>query len=198
MDTKFVASPNHSSRGSYKPRFIFLHYTSDGGGAVSYFQQKLTASAHYVVMPDGEIVQMVELDRAAWHIGNFPLNQQSVGIEVVNWGELSVRNGQCYTWTGKLIPYENTVPYEGRRWEEYTREAVNATVKLVYYLSQRLNIPLQYPFDPHIYPYFMDYGTAVPRELFKDATGVAGHCQVQKGKADPGPHWLSLVPGIGG
>lgn len=197
MDITFIPSPNDSPRGGRDINWIFLHYTSDSGGAVDFFQKKNTASAHYVVLADGKVVQMVEHDRAAWHIGNFKLNQQSIGIEVVNWGELTPRaDGQYQTWAGYIIPFDQTVPYEGRRWERYSPAAVESAVLLVQRLSQELNIPLDYPFDTDEYPYFMDYHESIPLDLFQKRRGVAGHCHVKKGKADPGPHWLELVPAI--
>ena len=74
---------------------IVLHYTGmpDGEGALN----RLTSpdsrvSAHYLVMEDGEVIQMVDEEKRAWHSGRSywrgitDINSASVGIEIVNPG----------------------------------------------------------------------------------------------------------------
>jgi N-acetylmuramoyl-L-alanine amidase len=80
---KFIASPNHSKRnGDGKIKKIVLHYTDSQNfdGTVSWFQNpKSGVSTHYVVGREGQVVQMVEESRKAWHAGNH--NSDSIGIE---------------------------------------------------------------------------------------------------------------------
>ena len=66
-------SPNHSERkGSGAPDMIILHYTGmpDDRGAINHLCNPASqVSAHYVVLQDGYVVQLVAEARRAWHAG---------------------------------------------------------------------------------------------------------------------------------
>ena len=66
-------SPNHGERkGVVAPNMIVLHYTgmSDNEAALKLLASPASeVSAHYVVLQDGYIIQMVAEDRRAWHAG---------------------------------------------------------------------------------------------------------------------------------
>jgi N-acetylmuramoyl-L-alanine amidase len=89
-------SPNHSERaGSGTPDMIVLHYTGmrDDQDAISHLCNPASeVSAHYVVLPDGYIVQLVAEARRAWHAGSSSwagesdINSRSIGIEIANPG----------------------------------------------------------------------------------------------------------------
>ena len=94
---RVVPSPNHGERrgGVRKPDMLVLHYTGMRPGDSPL--DRLTdphseVSAHYLVMEDGEIVQMVPEARRAWHAGESfwrgerDINSRSIGIEIVNPG----------------------------------------------------------------------------------------------------------------
>ncbi|MDQ3078262.1 MAG: N-acetylmuramoyl-L-alanine amidase [Pseudomonadota bacterium] len=87
-------SPNHDER-ALPVSMILLHYTGmpDAEGAIA----RLTSpdagvSAHYVVREDGQVLQLVDEHRRAWHAGKSywrgitDVNSASVGIEIVNPG----------------------------------------------------------------------------------------------------------------
>lgn len=81
----WAPSPNHSSRKGATVDRIVIHVT-DGGpslrNCVERFQRTETQAApHFVVGRGGEVVQLVQLDRAAWHSSGW--NRESVGIEHV-------------------------------------------------------------------------------------------------------------------
>ncbi|MFL6798186.1 MAG: N-acetylmuramoyl-L-alanine amidase [Xanthobacteraceae bacterium] len=89
-------SPNHNDRkDGIKPDMILLHYTGmrDNEAAV---RQLCTpageVSAHYVVLQDGRIIQLVAESRRAWHAGvsfwggQTDINSCSIGIEIANPG----------------------------------------------------------------------------------------------------------------
>jgi hypothetical protein len=67
----------------HKIRFIVIHDTeSSCSAAVNTFQDPQSrASAHYVVCRNGGVYQLVHERDVAWHAGNWPINQQSIGIE---------------------------------------------------------------------------------------------------------------------
>ncbi|SFG59090.1 N-acetylmuramoyl-L-alanine amidase [Methylobacterium gossipiicola] len=88
-------SPNHGERRSGPVDLLILHYTGMDGAAAAL--QRLAnpvaeVSAHYVVLEDGRVVQMVPEGRRAWHAGQgswaglSDINSRSLGIEIVNGG----------------------------------------------------------------------------------------------------------------
>jgi N-acetyl-anhydromuramyl-L-alanine amidase AmpD len=214
-DVEWRPSPNHSSRHGVKPRMIVLHYTADTGTrAVEFFEKeyyvdargrkrRVNASAHFVVQRDGGIYQMVELDRSAWHAGfaGWPLrlhaikpNRSSVGIEIVNAGELNGEEGDYYTWFDEEIPDDEVMIYDGQPYQTYAREQIIAVAQLVTFLCAELGIERRFMFDGQkpvkgydCVPYFLPYGLRLGTERFKNNSGVCGHCHISKGKADPGP-----------
>ena len=89
-------SPNHSERrNGASPNMIVLHYTGmrDNEAAIRQLCSPGTeVSAHYVVLQDGYIVQLVAESRRAWHAGasswagENDINSCSIGIEIANPG----------------------------------------------------------------------------------------------------------------
>src|SRR5262249_35348957 len=89
-------SPNHSERkGTDAPDTIVLHYTGmpDDQAAIRLLcNPSSEVSAHYVVLPDGYIIQLVAEARRAWHAGTSwgagesDINSRSIGIEIANPG----------------------------------------------------------------------------------------------------------------
>jgi N-acetylmuramoyl-L-alanine amidase len=90
------ASPNHGERkGGRTPDSLILHYTGlqTGEAAIRLLCDPITeVSAHYVVMPDGALLQLVPEARRAWHAGvgvwagETDLNDVSIGIEIAHQG----------------------------------------------------------------------------------------------------------------
>ena len=97
MKIKIVKSPNYTIKKTSKKKikFIVLHYTGMQSERVSI--ERLTnknsqVSSHYLINRKGEIIKMIDEKYIAWHAGkskwkNFiNLNDQSIGIELVNKG----------------------------------------------------------------------------------------------------------------
>jgi N-acetyl-anhydromuramyl-L-alanine amidase AmpD len=228
-DIEYIPSPNHGSRGGVKPRMVVLHYTADTGlRAVRFFKQKkANASAHYVVQRDGKIYQMVDLDRTAWHagfnaktsylrerLGIIKPNRSSVGIEIVNAGELDGMGFQAreyyMTWFDEVIPDNEVMIYgktssnpEGQPWQTYSEPQIIAVSQLVTSLCKELDIPRRFMFDDQWnmdaddevksynydkrVPYYLPSGQRLNRLRWRDNAGICGHCHISKGKGDPGP-----------
>ena len=78
-------------RGGNPVNTVVVHYTGTNASAhnnLLYFSRnKVGASAHYFIDRDGTLCQSVAESDTAWHAGNWPVNQHSVGIEVVSAGE---------------------------------------------------------------------------------------------------------------
>lgn len=73
-----------SRRGVADVSYVVLHAMFGSlDGTVSRFENPTSdVSAHYLVGRNGTSVQMVREQDIAWHAGNWPYNQQSVGIEL--------------------------------------------------------------------------------------------------------------------
>jgi N-acetylmuramoyl-L-alanine amidase len=94
MDVTRCPSPNFDER-QLPVSMIVLHYTGmpDADGALNRLRSPdAKVSAHYVVKEDGEVIQMVDEEKRAWHSGRSywrgitDVNSASVGIEIVNPG----------------------------------------------------------------------------------------------------------------
>ncbi len=92
------ASPNFGPRkDGKKPEFVILHYTGlrTAEEALDILKSpEHEVSAHYLVHEDGRVVQMVAESERAWHAGKScwkgerDINSASLGIEIVNAGDL--------------------------------------------------------------------------------------------------------------
>lgn len=140
---KQLPSPNQSS--GIKPKYLVIHYT--GGttleGTVSWFMNPAAkASAHFVIARDGGIVQMVPLNRRAWHAGVSEwegikaFNAHSIGIEIVNGGKLRRTGRGWVTWAERQISDDQvsiaTHKHETTEtgWHDYTAEQVATVLEL--------------------------------------------------------------------
>ncbi|WP_327248273.1 N-acetylmuramoyl-L-alanine amidase [Streptomyces sp. NBC_01320] len=134
---------------SNKIKFIVLHDTEeDFDTTLKIFQNPLKqTSAHYVVRSgDGHVTQMVKDKDVAWQAGNWYVNTHSIGIE------------------------QEGIAVEGAT--SYTPEMYNSTAKLVRYLADKYDIPLD---RQHIIGH-----DGVP------PTSAAGTKNMHW---DPGPYW---------
>jgi len=97
MKIKNIQSLNYSihDRAKKKIKFIVFHYTGMQSERVSIERltsKKSEVSCHYLINREGEIIKLVNEKKIAWHAGkskwkNFVnLNNQSIGIELVNKG----------------------------------------------------------------------------------------------------------------
>jgi len=91
-------SPNHGDRKAGRVDALILHYT--GMVSAEAALQRLCdpasqVSAHYVILEEGGVVQLVPEFRRAWHAGQSSwandrdLNSASIGIEIVHPGHES-------------------------------------------------------------------------------------------------------------
>jgi N-acetylmuramoyl-L-alanine amidase len=154
MTYRFQQSPNRSSRRGVAINAIILHFTASATltGTVKWFQnERARVSAHYVIGRYGDVVQMVDDEEKAWHAGGETsslkgdprVNSMSIGIEMVNWGELKKRDDKFYVWPKKYTrPYDaekygQPIFAENRWWAPYTEEQFQACLKLCRELMDR-------------------------------------------------------------
>ncbi|MEQ8558505.1 MAG: N-acetylmuramoyl-L-alanine amidase [Henriciella sp.] len=122
-------SPNFDDR-RYPVDMLVLHYTGMETGDAALERMcdpAASVSAHYMVREGGEIVQLVEEEKRAWHAGvskwqgDEDLNSRSIGIEIVNGG---------HDWRledGRLPPYPNA--------------QIDSVIELSRGIIERWNIP---------------------------------------------------------
>ena len=94
MKIERLPSPNFNERQAPLDMLV-LHYTGmeTGEDAIARLRDReASVSAHYVIRETGEILQLVDEDKRAWHAGvsswqgDEDLNSRSIGIEIVNGG----------------------------------------------------------------------------------------------------------------
>ena len=126
MKIKLLNSPNYSrnSRPKKSIKFIIIHYTgmqSEIESIKRLIHKNSKVSCHYLINRKGKIMQMVKENKIAWHAGvsrwkNIKnLNQNSIGIELVN--------------KGHFFGYEN-----------YSNLQINSLIKLCSKLKKKYNI----------------------------------------------------------
>ncbi|WP_394198467.1 N-acetylmuramoyl-L-alanine amidase [Litoreibacter albidus] len=96
MTPDWRPSPNFGARkGGAVPELIVLHYTameSCDAACRTLCNPENEVSAHYLIGPDGHVIQMVEESQRAWHAGagtwqgRGDVNSRSIGIEMSNTG----------------------------------------------------------------------------------------------------------------
>ncbi len=133
-EAEYIKSPNQSGTiQDHDVKFIVIHYTSGPSlqSAISWFQRSVAkASAHLIIdhLPllhqgntpeesviSAKVVQMVPFNHKAWHAGRSEwtgrdgvhyvgLNSNSIGIELVNPGQLTkTASGNWLTWYGDIL-----------------------------------------------------------------------------------------------
>lgn len=117
---RFQHTPNFSDRGGNKPVAIIIHYTAAGStdGTARWFSSSASkVSAHFLIGRDGELIQFVDTDHAAWHAGagRFAMGQDiysqpnrfTIGIELANHGLIyKSRTDYFYEIGGTSHPYK--------------------------------------------------------------------------------------------
>ena len=157
------------------PDIIVLHYTATlnvESDIRTLFESDKTVSVHFVVDLNGDIYQLMPLDRIAWHAGKSHfkgrkgINKYSIGIEIVNPGYVNqTADDKFRTWYGKSVSADKVEKHQhknesfSRFWHIYTEEQIDSVMQLCQSIKD--NYPIQY---------------------------ILGHDDVSPGrKIDPGP-----------
>jgi len=139
---EWIPSPHFGERGGTVDTVV-VHYTVTGSveETVGLFRMvDKPASAHYVIGKDGRIVQMVDLERKAWHAGTSAfhgrpdVNDFSVGIELGNWGLLKETDGVFFVWPEEYrMEYRGGPPVYagGEWWDTFPEIQYHATAGLI-------------------------------------------------------------------
>ncbi len=113
---------------------------------------------------DGDIVQAMASKHWIYHLGlqtevfaklGLPykqLDKTSIGIEINNWGGLTLKDGKYYSYVGTVVDpsevIEYAAPFRGKKYyQKYTDKQIESTIRLVKYLCEKFNIPKTYNED---------------------------------------------------
>lgn len=177
---------------------VYLHHTAGSAEGERQFQfwsnDKVRVATCVCISRDGEIVQGFSSKYWAYHLGmrtshfaNFDLayknlDKISIGVEICNWGWLTERSGDFYTYVGSRIPKERVItleePYRGHRhWEAYTDAQIESVRELLVLWRDRYGIPIGY--DEGIWD--------MHRGALMGEPGVYTHNSVRPDKTDVSP-----------
>ncbi|MGP9789905.1 N-acetylmuramoyl-L-alanine amidase [Roseinatronobacter sp. NSM] len=112
MGAQWHPSPNFGPRrNGLRPELLVLHYTgmaSTDAALARLCDPAFEVSAHYLISPEGHIIQMVAEDQRAWHAGagqwcgKGDINSRSVGVELANRGDGPFPNPQMTALEGLM------------------------------------------------------------------------------------------------
>ena len=206
MDIKKVTFPTSQYFQEEHPKKqIYLHHTAGNSNGERVFSgwasnperiaTCVTISGKGTTSVDGQIVQGFSSKFWAHHLGvkqavftaaKIPfqsLDRISIGIEICNWGQLTLKEGKFYNYVNREVPAEEVctleTPYKGYKYyHNYTDAQIESVKELLLLWNKTYNIPLTY--NPDIWD-------ITPRAL-KGEAGVFTHNSVRKDKVDIYPH----------
>lgn len=174
-----ISSPFSDQRTQIKPEYIIIHYTANCSykdNLQAFFNFSRPVSTHYLIGPDGKIIQMVPESNRAWHAGkscwknNTDLNSSSIGIELIDPGFSEPDKKPCPA-TSCFWSQNNGKHIFGssKTWYDFTPEQVSSLISLCKDIVKRYSIAPQ---------------------------NILGHSDIALGrKEDPGPlfPWKKLA-----
>jgi N-acetylmuramoyl-L-alanine amidase len=182
----FKPTPSQNKPGSVRQTYLVMHYTAglSLSGSVSWLQNPAAqASAHFVIGRDGAVVQMVELNRRAWHAGESKwgelkdINSHSIGIELDNAGRLQKRaDGNYYfvsqSGSKKINPADVVLATHKMQsaeaaWHAYTPEQLAAAVLVGQALNTAFGFVDVLGHDDISFPRKLDPGPAFPMMSYR-------------------------------
>lgn len=176
---------------------IFLHFTAGGKSASktigSWGSDELKISTAYVIdAENGKAYEAFHPDYWGWHLGvkgtNGALDKKSIGIEMCCFGPLKKVGEKYYAWPNdwkKEVPvdevYELETPFRSfKYYQAYTDAQLDTLEKLLEYLIENYNIPVQKNFDMSWFEYMPDL-------VSKKTAGLWTHVNCRKDKFDSYP-----------
>ena len=156
---------------------------------------------------DGEICQAFSSKFWAYHLGIKPdvfranglpyksLDPLAIGIEVCNWGPLTLKaDGKYYNYVDRVVPADQVcelaVPYKGHKYyHAYTDAQIESICQLLVYWSKLWNIPLDYSEDDL---------WAVSKKALSGEPGLYTHNSYRKDKSDvsPQPKLITMLKNL--
>ena len=182
---------------------VVIHHTVSGSNPTNVINAWITnterVATAFVIGGDGTIAQAFSSKHWAHHLGlkkpnNTLLNQQSVGIEVCNWGGITEKDGKFYTAYNKEISKDLIIDY-GKTWRgyryfhKYTAVQIESLRQLLVYLCDTYKISKEY------HPTMWDLNT----DALSGKNGVFTHVSYRADKSDmhPQAELVEMLKGLG-
>ena len=196
LEVYFKVGGIHFYKSLSKKRKIVLHYTAGSivGDLPTLTRTKI--SVNFVVSPKGTIFMLFNPDYWSYHLGsgalggNTEMSKESIGIEISNYGWLSLKKDTLYTYLEQpyckledTALYTKTKPFKGYEyWCNFTEEQYTSVKNLIQVLTLTYDIPLKFLYDTK----GLDYTSDVIK--FK---GITTHTNFRlRGKWDVGPAFI--------
>lgn len=187
---------------------IYIHHTAGNANPFAVFRgwesnsERIATcvtiggkAAKNSIWQDGEVAQGFSSKYWAYHLGlrestfqkyGIPyksLDKTSIGIEICNWGQLTLKKGKFYNYVNKVVPQDEVCelenPHKGYKYyHNYTDAQIEAVKDLLILWRDRYSIPLTYNDD------IWDITT----RALKGEKGVFTHNSVRTDKVDVYPH----------
>jgi hypothetical protein len=155
---------------------------------------------------DGEICQAFSSKYWAYHLGIKPdvfranglpyksLDPLSIGIEICNWGPLTLKDGKYYNYVNREVPIDQVCkldrPYKGHLYyHAYTDAQIESVKQLLVYWNKIWDIPLTYN-EKDMWEVSKNALSAVP--------GLYTHNSYRKDKSDisPQPKMIEMLKSL--
>jgi len=152
---------------------------------------------------NGKIIRAFDDNYWAYHLGSYrrhkitpELVKGSIGIEICNFGWLTEKYGNFYTYTGQEVPRDHVIEldkeFRGYKfWHNYTDEQIESTRKLIRHLGSKFGINIAMGLKEKLMMSSWDKHEAfeLDTELLNyNKPGVWSHSNVRKDKTDIYPH----------
>lgn len=194
---KIPLAPDQYYQAEHEKKYIFLHHTAGGsaaGAIASWAADPKHIATPYVIERSGDIYECFDPKFWSYHLGvkgNSTLEKQSIGIEIVAYGQLTLKDGKYLTYTNRALPANEVIhcPFRNfKYYQKYTEAQIQALKQLLPYLMSRFKIDPQQNMNG-----FWEYQN--PSTL---PPGIWSHTTVRKDKVDifPQPDLVDLVKSL--
>lgn len=155
---------------------------------------------------DGEICQAFSSKNWAYHLGIKPdvfrakgvayqkLDRVAIGIEICNWGPLTLKDGKYFNYVNREVPLNQVcildTPYKGFKfYHAYTDAQIESVRQLLVYWNESHGIPLTYN-EKDMWDVSVNALKAVP--------GVYTHNSYRRDKSDisPQPKMIAMLKSL--
>lgn len=196
-------------------RQIVLHHTAGGPSAINVISSWDADDRGRIATPivisgpnargtyDGEICQAFSSRHWAYHLGIKPevfraykvsyqkLDKIAIGIEICNWGQLTLKNGKYYNYVDREVPANQVTTlettYKGFKYfHRYSDAQIQSVKDLLVYWKGVYNIDLTYNYDQMF---------TVNTKALKGENGLYSHNSYRKDKIDiyPCPRMIEML-----
>lgn len=137
---------------------IVIHHTVSNGNAqnvIAWWKKTpQRVGTAFIIDREGIIHQCFQSGYWAHHLGlkdkrNLKLNQESIGIELCNWGGLKQIHGKFISFYNDEVPATEVISYPDKfrgylHFQKYTAAQLESLANLIKYLGETYAIPLEY------------------------------------------------------